>query len=183
MFYSLTFLKHVHVQNVHFLPQYTRDNDVEQRNIPSGLLLMEYNFWARKIQWTRDFSVSTREHCLNGDRVKTCMTASALSLAAKVLFLPHLPFNTSCTVPSTSNLSRILVIVTLCGGVLQQHYPLSDNTSINIYVHRHVCLNTWTMNMSLCFSNVFWIKYNTNCIPVSFRCWEITFQRDTLYWG
>ena len=76
----------------------------------------------------------------------------------ELLFLPHWPFNTSCTVPSTSNLFRILVIVTLVGDVyqiqpsnaveLQEHSPLSNNTSITTYVHRmiisrHVCLNTW----------------------------------------
>ena len=32
------------------------------------------------------------------------------------LFLPHRPFNTSCPVPSTTKLSRILVIVILVGG-------------------------------------------------------------------
>ena len=41
LFYASNFLKHVHVQNVHLLPQYTPDNDVEQSDIPSGFLLME----------------------------------------------------------------------------------------------------------------------------------------------
>ena len=45
VFYSLNFLKPVHVQNVHLLPQYTPNNDVEQSDIPSGLLLMEYHWW------------------------------------------------------------------------------------------------------------------------------------------
>ena len=35
----------LHVQNVHLLPQYISNNDVEQSDIPSGLLLMEYNLW------------------------------------------------------------------------------------------------------------------------------------------
>ena len=42
---SIYFLKHVHVQNVHLLSQYTPNNDVEQSDIPSGLLLMEYHWW------------------------------------------------------------------------------------------------------------------------------------------
>ena len=33
----------VHVQYVHLLSQYTPNNDVEQSDIPSGLLLMEYH--------------------------------------------------------------------------------------------------------------------------------------------
>ena len=80
----LNFTKAVHVQNVHLLPQYISNDDVEQSYIPSGFLLME------------------------------------------LLFLPHRKFNTSCTVLSTSNLSRILVIVTLVvagvpNSTLQRH--------------------------------------------------------------
>ena len=60
------YLKLVHVQNVHLLPQYTPNNDVEQSDILSGLLLIKYHFWSRKIRWTLDFSIPTiREHCLN----------------------------------------------------------------------------------------------------------------------
>ena len=40
VFYSLNFIRPV--QNVHLLPQYTPNYDVEQSDIPSGLLLMEY---------------------------------------------------------------------------------------------------------------------------------------------
>ena len=43
VYYSLNFLKPVHVQNVHLLPQYTPNDDFEQNDIPSGLLLMEYH--------------------------------------------------------------------------------------------------------------------------------------------
>ena len=43
VFNSLNFLKTVYVQNVHLLPQCTPKNDVEQSDIPSGLLLMEYH--------------------------------------------------------------------------------------------------------------------------------------------
>ena len=66
----------------------------------------------------------------------------------ELTFLLHLPFNTSCTIPSTSNLSWILVIVTLVGDgyqiqpsnivELQQHSSLSNNTSVNTYVHRMI---------------------------------------------
>ena len=35
----------VHVQNVLILPQYTPNNDYEQSDIQSGLLLMEYYWW------------------------------------------------------------------------------------------------------------------------------------------
>ena len=149
MFYSLNFLKPVHVQNVYLPPQYTPNNYVEQSDIPwivaNGIL-----FWACKIRWTLDFSIQiSGEHCLNdffGDRAKTCMTAWALSLSVELLFLPHRPFNTSCTVPSTSNLSRILVTVTLVGGgipysILRSHWTsttFSSNTSVTTYVHRMI---------------------------------------------
>ena len=43
VFYSLNFLKLVHVQNVQLLPLYTPNSDVEQSDIPSGLLLKEYH--------------------------------------------------------------------------------------------------------------------------------------------
>ena len=43
VFYSLNFLKPLHIQNVHLLTQYTPDNDIEQRDILSGQLLMEYH--------------------------------------------------------------------------------------------------------------------------------------------
>ena len=86
--YSLNFLKPIHVQNVHLLPQYTANNDVEHSDIPSGLLLIEYNFWARKgkIRWTLDFSIPiSREHCLNdffGDRAKTYISTLVISITS-----------------------------------------------------------------------------------------------------
>ena len=123
VFYSLNFLKHVHVQNVHFLSQYTPNNDVEQSYIPSSSLLVGYHYVQSdllSVRWTLDFSLPiSREHCLNdffGDHSKTCVAASAFSLSVELPFLPRRHFNKSCTVPSTSNLSRILVIVALVGG-------------------------------------------------------------------
>ena len=86
VFYSLNFLKPVHVQNVHLVPQYTPNNDLKQSNIPYGLLLMEYHWWH------------VQNSMNTGDHAKTCMTASALSLSVELLFLLHRPFNTSCTV-------------------------------------------------------------------------------------
>ena len=147
-----------------------------------------------------------REHFLNdfiGDRAKTCMSASALSLSVELLFLPHRPFNTSCTVPATSDLSPILVIVTLVGVVyqiqpsnvveLQKHSPLSNNTSVTIYVHRMIipppCLFKHTKNddhVAMVFQCLL-DHTQQKFISVSFCCWEITFQRvyttmwDTLY--
>ena len=141
--------------------------------VTNGISLMECSN-----RWTQDFSMPISwEHCLNdffGDRAETCMTASALSLSVELLFLPHRPLNTSCTVPSTSNLSRIHVIVTLVGGgvpnsnviELQQHSPFSNNTSLTTYVHRMIIsppcfLNTWWMiNVFLRFSSAFWIMHN-----------------------
>ena len=45
VFNSLNFLKPVRVQNVHLLSQYTSNNNAEQSDIPSRLLLMEYHWW------------------------------------------------------------------------------------------------------------------------------------------
>ena len=62
------------------------------------------------------------------DRAKPCMTASAISLSVELLFLPQRPFNISCTVPSTSNLSRILVILYPCWS---WYIKLNPPTSLN----------------------------------------------------
>ena len=83
----------------------------------------------------------------------------SLSLLVELLFLPRRPFNASCTVPSTSNLSRILVILTLVGIVYLiqpsnvvelQHSPLSNNTSVTTYIHQMIisqpCLFKHTKN-------------------------------------
>ena len=95
------------------------------------------------------------EHCLNdffGDRAKTFMVASALSLSVEFLFLPQWPYNTSCTVPSTQTCLGFLLLLLLCMLLvvvvyqiqpsnvveLQQHSPLSNNTSVTIYVHRMI---------------------------------------------
>ena len=139
-------------------------------------------FWAHKIRCTLDFSIPiSQEHCLNdfsGDRAKTLISASALPLSVELIFRKHRLFNSSWTVPSTSNLYRILVIVTLVGGgvpiqpsnvvELQQHSPLSNNVSVSTYVHRMIislpCLfkHMKKMNMLQCFSSAFWIIHNKN---------------------
>ena len=105
--YSLNFFKPVHVQNIHFLPQYTLINDVKQSDILSGVLLMEYHWWHVQNSMSTGF--------LDTNLTRT-LPASAISLSMEFLFLQHWPFYTSCTIQSTSNLSRILVIVTLVGG-------------------------------------------------------------------
>ena len=80
--------------------------------------------------------------------VEPSYTPSGL-LSVELLFLPHRPFNTSCTIPLTSNLSWILVIVSLSVVVvcqiqpsnvveLQKHSPLSNNTLVTTYVHRMI---------------------------------------------
>ncbi|KAJ4436687.1 hypothetical protein ANN_16818 [Periplaneta americana] len=43
-FCGFVFLKPVHVQNGSLPPQYTPNNDVQQSDIPTGLLLMEYHY-------------------------------------------------------------------------------------------------------------------------------------------
>ena len=133
----------------------TTSNRVIYRLVANGM--PAFHFSACKIQWTLDFSIPiSQEHCLNdffGDRAKTYMTASTRSLVISgrlLLFLPRRPFNTSCTVPSTSNLSPILVNVTVPLLVvvyqiqpskvveIEQHSPLSNNTSVTTYVHRMI---------------------------------------------
>ena len=113
-------------------------------------------------------------------------------------------FNTSCTVPSASNISRILAIVTLLVVVyeiqpsviveLQQHSQLSNNTSVTTYVHRliipspcffinHMKEDEHVATLFQCF---LFHTQQTFC-SYSFCCWEITLQRvytsiwDTLY--
>ena len=71
----------------------------------------------------------------------------------QLLFLPHRRFNISCSVPSAANLSRILVIVPLLVAAyqiqpsnvveLQQHSPLSNNTSLTTYVYRMLILPSY----------------------------------------
>ena len=62
--------------------------------------------------------------------------------------------------------------------------PLSNKTSVTTYVHRMIisppCLFRHMKNderfPAVCFFSVFWIIHNNNCISVSLRCWEVTFQ-------
>ena len=152
VFHSLNFLKPVHVQNVHLLPQYTPNNDVKQGDIPSGLLIMECHFWACNIRWTLDFSIPiSREHCLNYffvDRAKTCMTASTLSFKWNFSFFrtdlsTHLaPFNRFQTYLGFLLFLPLLVVVYQIQSSnvveLQQHSPLSINSSVTTYVHRMI---------------------------------------------
>ena len=97
VFYPLNFLKPINVQNIHLLPQYTPNNDVEQIDRPSGLLLLE------------------------------------------LLFLPHRPFNASSTVPSASNLSRILVCCYSWWRWCTKFNPLTSS-SFNSILHFPITL-------------------------------------------
>ena len=124
---------------------------------------------------------------------KNCMTASALSLSVELLFLPHRHFNTYCTNPSTSNLSRILVIITLvCDSVpnstLQRRWTSTTFSTFQYHFSNHLRLSNDNFTASL-------FKYEKSdesvailfpClldhtrqkrISVSFRCCEITFER------
>ena len=126
-----------------------------------------------KIRWPLDFPIPiSQEHCLNnffGDRPKTCMIAAVLSLSAELLFLRRRPFNISCTVPSTSNLSRILVIITFLVVAYQiqssnvielQHSPLSNNISVSTYVYR----------MIISPPRLFKHMKNDERVPMPFQC-------------
>ena len=167
-------VKPVHVQNAHLLPQYTRNNDAsnvnKSRNVRRPFLSSQnsMNTGFLNTNLTRIYPQWRLWDC-----AKTCMTASALSLSLERLFLPHRSFNISCTVPSTSNLSRILVTVTLVGMVyqiqlsnvveLQQYSPLTNTTSAITYVHRMIISPPFLFkhmkndDVLLCFSSDFWI--------------------------
>ena len=89
--------------------------------VANGISLMAYSIWSLSSSCVCSFVAYTENIASMptfGDHPKTCTTASALSLSVGLLYFPDRPFNTSCTVPSTSNLSRILIIVTLVGGGL-----------------------------------------------------------------
>ena len=66
---------------------------------------------------------------------------------------------------------------------LQQHSPLSNNTSVTTYVHRMIisliCLFKHMKNDDrvAMISSAFLVIHSKNCISDSFRCCEITFQR------
>ena len=98
--------------------------DVEQSDIPSGLLLMEYHWWhiQSDLSVPLVFAVLWHTQCslkfLKGRSLEWLNREIEveISLLVELLFLPHRRFNTCCTVSSTSNLSQILFIVTFVGG-------------------------------------------------------------------
>ena len=115
LFYSLNFVKPVHV---HLMPQYTPD-DVEHSAIPSGLLLMEYHLMECS-KFNERWISRYQSHNNNA-------SMTSLGIVQKPAWLHHhsrkqrnlsfflIDLSTSCTVLSISNISRILVIVTLVG--------------------------------------------------------------------
>ena len=145
VFNSLNFLKPIHVQNVHLLPQYTTNNDVERGQVSKCKASIFFELEKFDGHWI--------SRCQSYENIASMTSLGIVQKPAWLHqhsryqwnFSLHRPFNTSCTVPSTSNLSRILVIVTLVGsGVpnsnhqrrwISTHSPLSNNTSVTTYVH------------------------------------------------
>ena len=160
VFYSLNFLKPIHVQNIHLLPQYTPNNNVEcgqvsecktsifelakfdehwisqyqsHENISSMTCLgiMQKLAWLHqhsRYQWNFfSFRTDLSTHLALFHQLQTCLG-----------FLLLLP---------------LVVVVVVYIIELQQHSPLSNNTSLTTYVHQMIislpfCLNIWrTMNM------------------------------------
>ena len=120
MFFFLNFLKPVHVQNVHLLPQYTPSNDFEQSDIPYELLLMEYLRWHVQISIKTGFLYTNLTRtwpqsllwgsCKNlHDCISTLViSGTSLSSAPTIQHILHRSIDL--------NLSRVLVIVTLVGS-------------------------------------------------------------------
>ena len=118
-----------------------RENSHIDMKVRWGFILLKVNliFIFKEINkmWNHDLQ-----------HLQVSLTSSALSLTVELLLLPHLPFNTSCTVPLTSNLSQILVIVTLVGvGVpnstlkrkwTSTTFPTFQYTSVTTYVYRMI---------------------------------------------
>ena len=124
----LSFIKTSNPVQVCLLTQYTPNNDVEQSDIPSGLLLMQ------------------------------------------LLFLPHRAFNTSCTVPSTTNLSRILVIVTLAGGGVPNSTLQRRWTSAILSTFQHHFSNTYVHRMIISLPWLFKRIKNDERVAMLFQC-------------
>ena len=122
VFYSLNFLKSVHFQNAHLLPQYAPNNDAEQSDIPSGLLLMGYHWWhIQNSMNTRFLDITVTRtllqwllwgSCENLHDCVSSLVISEISLSSAPTFQHILHRSID------SNLSRILVIVTLVSGVV-----------------------------------------------------------------
>ena len=142
--YSLNFRKPVHVQKSSYCHSTLPTTTFEQSDITSGLLLMEYHFWARKIRWTLDFLIPISwEHCLNdffGDRAKPEWLLQHSRYQWNFSFFrtnlsAHLaPFHRLQTCLGFLLLLPLSMVVHKIQAsnvvALQQHSPLSNNTSV-----------------------------------------------------
>ena len=97
------------------------------------------------------------------------MIASALSLSVEFLFLPHRPFNASCTIPTTKTCLGFLLLLPLLvvyqiqhSNVveLHEHYTLSNNTSVTTYIHPMI------ISQPCLFKHM----KNDECVAMVFQC-------------
>ena len=204
VFYSLNFLKPVRVHNVHLLQQYNPKSDVErgqfseckisifelakfdEHRIPryqsheifnpmTSLGIVQKPAWLHqhtRYQWNFSFfRTDLSTHLSLFHRLQTCLEFLLLPLLVVVYQI------------KPSNVVEI-----------QQHSPLSNNNSVTTYVHRMIITRPWLFKhlknderVAIHFQCLMDI-HNKNWISVSFRCWEITFERvytsiwDTLYY-
>ena len=155
--------------------------------VDNGISLMAC-FALAKFDGTLDFSIPiSGAHGLNdffGDRAKTCMTASALSLSVELLFFPHRLSTHVAPFPRLQTCLWFLLLLPLLMVVvhqtqpskvieLQQHSPLSNNNSVTTYVHQNdnfTDIFVLTHEERWKLSSTFWIIHNKNFIFFSFRC-------------
>ena len=153
LFYSLSFHKPEHVQNVHLLPQYTPNNDIEQSDILSGLLLMEYHWWY--IQNVMNFGFLDTNlmrtlpqwllwgSCKNLHDCISILFISGTSLSSALTF-DHM-LHRSINFKLVSNSFHCYSCWWWCTKFnpptslnFQQHFPLSNDTSVTTYNHRMI---------------------------------------------
>ena len=138
--------------------QYTPDNDVEYGQVSKCKASI---FWARKIRWTLNFSIPiSREHSSFGIVKKPAWLQQNSRYQWNFSFFltdlsTHLPtFHRLQTCLGFLLLLLLLVVeyrIQLFKVVeLQQHSPLSSNTSVTTYIHRMIisppCLFEHTKN-------------------------------------
>ena len=85
-------------------------------------------------------------------------------------FLPRRPFNTSCTVPSTSNLPWIRVNVILVGGgvpnsTLQRRWTSATFSTIQEHFSSHLrsSNDNFIIRMKFCIGPYMWYRYKITC--------------------
>ena len=195
-FYSLNFLTPLHMQNVHLLPQSTPNNDVQKSDIPRTAWIVADGISLMACSKSDEHRISlyqSHENIASMTSIGIVQKPSRLHQHSCYqwnfsFFRTDLSTHRLQTCLGFFLLFALLVLVVYQiqpSNVveLQQNSPLFNNTSVTTCVHRMIisppCFwNTWrTMKVLLCFYCAFWIIHNKNCIFVSFRCWEITFQR------